>query len=216
MKRITPNRAVLFIVVMTAVAFVVYLPHYRREQQRTQAAVQEQRMAENEAQRAEYMTRYVDVTSVKKPGIQTVALAVASADGKPDRAVEGALARRFQSSTVQILPSFFKPSFISDGLFTSALNGTDDIPQRLELTKSLDELLLARETVEYSTNGPDLENVLTATMRLDITAIPVDGNAAVQTWSFTAAGSGFSQTAAQAMAEERLVKQITEDRKMSL
>ena len=101
-------------------------------------------------------------------------------------------------------------------MFEQTLNGSGDALQKLELVKSIDELLLAKESIEYSTNGPDLENVITATMRLDVAILPIAGNSTGQTWSFTVAGSGFSKAAAQAMAEERLVKQLIEDKKMSL
>lgn len=165
---------------------------------------------------AQFIARYVDTAFTKKAGFQTVAVSVSAGQGKTDRAVENALIRRFQNSTTEILPSFFKPAFIADGLFDRAFNGSDDVSTKLELSKSLNEMLLARETVEYSTNGPDLQNVITATARLDISIVPVTGASPGQTWTFTAAGAGFSQMQAQAMAQERLVKQIIEDKKMLL
>ena len=179
---------------------------------------QEQEAAARKAaeEHAQFLARYVDTAFIKNPGVQTVALSVSAGQGRTDHALESALIRRFQNGTAQLLPAFFKPAFVADGFFDKAFDGSDDVSARLELAKSLDGLLLARETVEYSTNGADLQNVITATARLDVSVVPVSGALSGQTWTFTAAGAGFSQMAAQAMAQDRLVKQITEDKKMSL
>jgi hypothetical protein len=88
------------------------------------------------------------------------------------------------------------------------------LSRKLELTNSLDALLLAHQSVEYSSN-PSLENVLTANMKLKILAASIIGNAKSQTWTFTAVGTGFKQTDARAMAEERLIKQINADTNIS-
>jgi hypothetical protein len=78
----------------------------------------------------------------------------------------------------------------------------------------VDVLFLGREEISYSTDA-SLENILTANIRLEITAITAaDGQN--RSWTFVANGAGFKQTEARLMAEERLIKQITTDSKMSL
>ena len=104
---------------------------------------------------------------------------------------------------------------MSDGLLGKLFSDAPGIIKNLELDQRVVGVLVARETVEYSAN-PSLENVLTANMRLEVLALPANPNATGQTWTFMATGAGFSQTAARAMAEERLLKQITADTKMSL
>jgi hypothetical protein len=116
---------------------------------------------------------------------------------------------------VQILPSFFRPAFISDGLFDQVLSGSQDLFAKLELAKSVDTLVMAKEDVEY-TQSPALENLITATIRLDVHLIHVSGQDDGTTWTFTAHGPGFSKDIARKAAEERLIKQISEDTKMSL
>jgi hypothetical protein len=61
-----------------------------------------------------------------------------------------------------------------------------------------------------------LENVITASMELELTAFPLDASAEPRTWTFRAPGPGFKQGDARAMAEERIIKQIVSDTKMSL
>ena len=227
MNRITSRRVALFIGVMTATAVIVYLPLAGCRQRRAETAAERQRAAEQEAaariaatnaiaEHAQFLARYTDTAFTKKPGTRSVALAVDFGDRKPDRVMTDALVQRFQADTVQLLPTFFKPPFIADGLFGSTFNGSDDLFKKLELAKSVDELLLARASIEYSTNGPDLQNVITATVRLDVADIPVAGNSKGRTWLLTAAGAGFSQMTALAAAEERLVKQVSGNTNMSL
>jgi hypothetical protein len=165
--------------------------------------------------RAQFLARYLNSGLPQKPGSETVAIAVVSEDGKLNRAVTDAIAGRFKKEPVEIISSLFKPEFVSDGLFNDAFTGSGEILNKLELAKSLDALLLARQDVQYSTN-PSLQNVVTATMQLKVTVVPVSGRGAGKTWTFTAYGPGFTKEVARQAAEERLIKQIADDTKMSL
>lgn len=227
MNRITPRRIKLFVGVMTAVAVVVYLPLAGCRQRRAQAAAEQQRAVEQEVavrvaatnavvEHAQFLARYLDTTFTKKPGVRAVALSVSFSDGRPDRIISDYLIGRFKADNNQILPSFFTGSFISDGLFDSAFDGPADISKKLELGSRIDEMLLARAAIEYTTNGTELQNVITATVRLDIATLPTSGNETGGSWFFTAVGTGFNPMAARAAAEDRLTKQIGEDKRMSL
>jgi hypothetical protein len=77
-----------------------------------------------------------------------------------------------------------------DSLFNNVFNGSSDLFNKLELAKSLDAVLLARQNVQYETNN-DLDNVITANMTLEISALPVAGQIQSQSWTFTANGTGF-------------------------
>ncbi|MDR3459421.1 MAG: hypothetical protein P4N60_18495 [Verrucomicrobiae bacterium] len=72
-----------------------------------------------------------------------------------------------------------------------------------------------RETVSYETNA-DLNNVITANMTLEIATLPVTGQNQSQSWTLSANGTGFRRGDARVMAEERILKQIETDTKMSL
>ena len=111
--------------------------------------------------------------------------------------------------------SFFKPELVTGGLFNSAFNGSTDLFNKLELVKSLNALLLARQNVQYETNT-DLNNIITASMSLEIAVLPVVGQIQSQSWMFTANGTGFRRNEARMQAEERIIKQIQTDTKMSL
>ena len=76
-------------------------------------------------------------------------------------------------------------------------------------------LVLVRKTVHY-VNTPSLNNLVSANLQLDVVAMPVAATGQNQTWSFTANGPGFSQEAARKAAEERIIKQITNDNTITL
>ena len=182
--------------------------------ERTAAAAQ-QAAERAAAEHASYLAQYVNASSGKRAGVETVALAVASEDGNVNRAVSAALANHFNSPAVEMLPGYFKPSFVSDQLFAGVFAGSAEVVGKLELAKSLDAALLARQSVQYSQN-PGLDNILTATMQLEVVLLPVSENGQSQAWTFTASGAGFKQAEARAHAEERLLKQIAADTRMSL
>jgi hypothetical protein len=144
-----------------------------------------------------------------------VAVVSISENTKLNRAVTAALASRFKGESVEILSSLFRPEFASDGLFAKAFSDPSEAIKNLELENYLDVLVLARQEVKYSTNRA-LENVITASMTLQITAHHVGGNLDSSSWTFIANGAGFKQADARALAEERLIKQISADTKMSL
>jgi hypothetical protein len=196
------------------------LQEQQREQEQRAAKVAAEQAAELAAQQAaaehaRYLARYTDNSFTRKPGTKTIAVAVATENATWNSDMSGALVSRFKNDPVQLLSSFFKPAFVSDGLFNNAFDNSIALFNKLELSKSLDGLLLARERVRYTTN-PSLENVITASMELDVTTLPIGSQAEKRTWTFTAAGAGFTQENARQQAEERLIKQIANDTKMTL
>ncbi len=167
------------------------------------------------AQKAQYLARYVNASFSRKPAGKTIAIAVADENGTLSRAVTAALEKRFQNEPALILSPFFKPEFVSDGLFKDAFTGSGDVFNKLELANSLNGVVLAQQNVQYAQNAA-LENVITATMQLKVAVMPVSGQSNGKTWTFTAYGPGFTKEVARQAAEERLIKQITTDTNMSL
>jgi hypothetical protein len=190
---------------------------FKQQQQReTENAVAVQKAVQDvAAEHTRYLARYLNTGFARKQGTETVAVAAASEDGKLNRVVTAALVSRFQREPVRILSPFFKPEFVSDGLFNDAFTGSNELFNKLELAKSLDALLLARQDVQYSKNAA-LENVISATMQLKVVVVPVSGQTDGKTWTFTAYGPGFTKEVARQAAEERLIKQIATDTNMSL
>jgi flagellar motor protein MotB len=178
-------------------------------------AADEKARADAAAKHAAELARYLDVRLSKTPGVNSVAVAVATEDNKLDRNIGQALARRFRSNNMEMLPSLFAPEFVSDGLFAKTFDGSRDPLARLDLADYLDGIVLARETVQY-TQDASLDNLISAHLHLDVMSMPVSTRGDSQTWTFTANGAGFKRDDARSMAEERLIKQIAGDTNMSL
>ena len=167
------------------------------------------------AQHANYLARYLNPGFTRTSTGKTVAVVAAAENGALDHAVTAALMSRFQKEPAELVSSFFKPAFVSDGLFQEIVNGSGAPFERLDLAHSLDGAVLAREDVQYAQTAT-LENVTTATMQLKVTVVPVSSPGDGQTWTFTAYGPGFTKEVARQAAEERLIKQIATDTNMTL
>jgi len=186
----------------------------RDTQARTEAAHQKA-IQEAADEHARFLARYLNSGFSRKPGAAAIAIAVASEQGTANYEIATALARRFQTTNVQMLTSFFKPEFVTDRFVTGAFAGETAVFEKLELTNSLQGVLFGRETVAYSTN-PALENTITANMRLEMMALPVGTTRESQSWEFSANGVGFNQHEARKLAEERLIERMAKDTNMVL
>ena len=244
MNRLNLQRVVMFVGVMAAIAILIYKGQTQREKQKQEQAAQqetktaeEQRKTEEEAaakkrqvekeaveqQRqvmnatahAQFVNQYVNTNFTRTPGLPLVAIAVAAENKTMNHAMSVALISRFKGEHAQLVDSFFKPPLVSDDLFNDVFNGSSALFNKLEITNSVDALLLARQTVEYSTNA-ELDNVITANMRVQIVTLPVAGQLESQGWTFTANGTGFRRPEARMQAEERIIKQITDKTDMTL
>jgi hypothetical protein len=179
--------------------------------QSRQKALQSAAAAEHER----FLTKYVNTNITKRAGSQMVAVAVVSEAGTINHAIGATLVKHFQREGVQFTDSFFKPEMATDGLFSTALNGSSDLFTRLELAKSLDAVLLARQQVQYETNS-DLKNIVTAAMQLEVVVLPVAGRMESKSWQFSANGAAFRPADARMQAEERIVKKIETNATMTL
>jgi hypothetical protein len=180
-----------------------------------EAAKQAKAAQEAAAKHAEFVAQYVNPGFSRKAGSETVAIAVVSENGKLNRALADAIASRFKTAPVEFVSSLFKPAFVTNGFFQAVFNGSGDPFDKLDLTKSLNGVVLAQQDVKYAQNAA-LENIISATMQLKVAIMPVSGQGDGKTWTFTAYGPGFTKEVARQAAEERLIKQITTDTNMTL
>lgn len=213
MNRLNPTRAAIFIIVLAAIAVVLYFPIYQHRQRSAQTEQQHQSAFNAAVAHTNYMAHYLNSGFSRQADVKMIALIAASEGGKPDSAIGDALSRHLKADGVKILPSLFKTEFISDGLFNKTFNGSSDICRDLELTNVLDGILMAREAVDYT---PTLDNMTTANMRLEVVVQAITPNAENQSWTFSSTGVGVKRQDARDMAEERIIKQIMNDTNMTL
>jgi hypothetical protein len=187
----------------------------QEQEQQKQEAAAEKAAADAAAEHAKFLARYLNSGFSRTPGSEMLAVVVATGDGKLDKNIGSALANHFKTNSVKVFTSFFKPEFVSDNFFANVFDGSTDVLNKLELANSLDVLVLAQETVDYS-KTPSLDNITTANLQLEVQVVPIAGNVQNQTKKFIANGAGFSQTEAESNAEDRLLKQIANDTNLSL
>lgn len=170
------------------------------------------RIAEDE----KLLEKYFDTAFTKKSGNLAVAFYMAGSGGNQNPAIHDALVQKLSAGNTKLITSFFREAFLTDGLFESAFAGPSAVADKLKLSKYLDGFVLVKETVKIQQNSSELANVLTANIRLDIAVISCGNNIQGRTWTFTANGAGFKTSDAQAQAEERLIKQLSTDSRVSL
>ena len=199
MTNIEPKRAAAFVVVCSVIAFLINSTQHRSYSAQNVVLQQQQLETERKAaaqeaatQHANYLARYLNPCFPRTTGSETLAIVVATDDGKIDHTVSPALANHCQTNNIKIASSVFKPEFVSDGLFATVFDGSTEILNKLELAKSFDALLLASQTVQYS-KYPSLNNVISAHMQLEVQVVPIAGSIRNQTWTFTVNGSGFTE-----------------------
>jgi len=229
MNRIPFGREILFVCFMAFIAIVIYFVKiqwdYRQSERQQQEAERQKQQAEQQAERqqAEAATNaekekylaYVNTNIVRNPGEEMIAVACESESGTMNSTISDALATHFKRDHIKFVSSFFRPTMITDGSFDAVFTGSKEAFKKMELEKSLDGLLLAKQDVQYAKNDA-LDGVITADMHVQIVTLPVTGQIESQSWTLSAKGTGFNNADARMQAEERIIKQITMNTNMAL
>jgi hypothetical protein len=163
--------------------------------------------------REAFLARYINAPTNRQPGTKLFGVVVAMDNRELNRPFATVIAKHIRSEKLTTATSVFTQKFVADGLFAEAFQGSQDILNRLELRKILDALLLARQTIGYSTNS-SLQNVITANIQLEILMLPISEEGESQSWKFIANGVGFKPAEARLMAEERLINELTNETNM--
>lgn len=211
MNRIPFARKIMFVCFMACIAAVIY---FLKIQWDKQQAAQQQVAATATAEKEKFFG-YVNTNIVRKSGEEMIAVVCASETGTMNSAIGDALATRFKRDHVKFVSSFFRPTMITDGSFDAVFTGSKEAFKKMELEKSLDGLLLAKQDVAYSKNDA-LDGVITALMHVQIVTLPVTGQIESQSWTLSAKGTGFNNADARMQAEERIINQINASTNMVL
>ncbi len=166
-------------------------------------------------ERAQLRAKYINSEIDRLPNVTLVALLVATDNRRIDKSLTRALSSHFHTEDIQITDSFFNPEFVADGLFNDLFSDSRNVINKLELERSIDGLILGRESVSYTTNT-SLENVISAETTLDVMVRGMKAGSQSESWTFRATGAGFTPNAAKAMACERIFKKLNVETNMSL
>ena len=120
------------------------------------AAIQKGKIAEAQAaaQKAAdelkaYRTRYLGDHNAR----YSIAVMVADENGMPNESLAQSICTILDTNGLTTTASLFTPDFIADGLFGQMLSGSKEAFDKLELTNTVQAVMLARQSVEYSTNS---------------------------------------------------------------
>jgi hypothetical protein len=117
------------------------------------------------------------------------------------------VAESLQNGDAQITTSFFRPAFVTDGLFEKAFTGQADELQRLPIKDGVQTISFGRQSVSYTKN-PDL-GVITANMALEMNVVRTDGFQSLYGQTIKSIGAGLSEEEARSNAEAKIVAQLT-------
>jgi hypothetical protein len=177
------------------------------------AAIQKDKIEEAQAalQRAAdelkaYRIRYLGDHNAR----YSIAVMVADENGKPNESLAQSICTILDTNGLTTTASLFTPDFIADGLFGQMLSGSKEAFDKLQLTNTVQAVMLARQSVEYSTNAA--LGAITATMTFDAGAFSTSGFQMIFANSVKVAGPGLTCLEARNMAEERVLKQLQDGR----
>ena len=152
---------------------------------------------------AQFLVQHVNTDFVRPVGKRAVAVVAAREDKTFSGIVNAALASRFKSDTCEMVQSFFKLPYVTDGLLEQSFESSNNLFARLELAKHLDGVLLAREKVRYADG-----DLVVASIDLEIVLQPLGAQLHLQSWTLSANGAGFNRSQALQVAEEHIAKDI--------
>jgi hypothetical protein len=181
-----------------------------------EAETSSNKMIENTAaEHVHFLARYINSGFTRNPGLASIAVAIENEQGPVNQKIAIALTQRLKTDGIQLFNSFFKPEFVADKFVARLLSGETGIIEQLELTNSLDAVLIGRQTVAYSTNA-ELGNTITANLNLELTTLPVGMTRESQSWHYSSNGIGVRPQEARQLAEDRIIEQIGKDTNMVL
>ena len=215
MNRTNQYRAFGLIGAMVIVTILIFVWQTHHDQQKASAIAEQQHGIDAAAEHVQFVSQYVNKNIARTANVPLIAVAVADEKKSMNHALSIVLINRFKGGHAEFVDSFFKPPLISDGLFDDVFNGSTALFTKLEITNSVDGLLLGRQGVQYSTNTA-LDGVIMANMTFEVVNLTVAGRFQSQEWTFTSAGTGFRPEEARMQAEQRIIKQISDKSDMSL
>ncbi len=150
-----------------------------------------------------YKARYLGNPNTR----YSMAILVANETGQPNAPLGHAFGTLLTTNGLTTTASLLTPEFIADGLFDKTIGGSKESFDKLELTNLVQAVLLAHQSVQYSTNSA-LNGLITATMAVDVNTFSIGAFRLLFADNIRSVGAGFNLLEARTMAEERVLKQF--------
>lgn len=164
--------------------------------------------ASNEIAQAEALAQSYQKHYISQSSRFTTAVLIVDELNRQNMQLSFAASELLSGSGLPSTPGFFTPAFIEDGLFAKTFSGQSDALIGLPFTNITRSVVLGQQRVSYSTNS-QLENLITANMTIDVSAISSSSLRSIFSTSVNASGAGLTLQGARQMAQERCYSQLT-------
>ena len=142
-----------------------------------------------------------------KPASKDWAALIVDDGGKANRTLSSQIADLLRGQGKRVgSPPLFSGAFVSNGDFNRLFEGSPDDAARLEAQASFRYAILGRRSVSFTQQGGELENVLTATVTLELRVVEGKTGAIVNSATFEQNGAGFSKSKAEQAANDRVLR----------
>lgn len=154
-----------------------------------------------------YLNRYVNLSVVNKEDTKEIAIMIIEEGLKERLDIAQSISSYLKSQGLNPLLSLFRSPFISEGLFDEIFSGDTRKVKDLQIINHADYILLGRKLTNFRT-APELENLISAELNLELKIISADTGVIVRSQRFTAIGAGFSNSTAEEKALETIGSKI--------
>jgi|TARA_Y100000031_G_C8231255_1_gene391005 hypothetical protein len=164
------------------------------------------RLTEEKAaqERVAFLNRYLSSRSfTNRPESSEVAVIIIDTEKQANHDTSQKIADSLKAKGINTTSTLFSDQFIFDGLFEKIFNGNSSEIKKLELSKYSDKIVLGKSTVTFTEN-PEIQTI-TARLTINFCIISSKTGSIKNRFSLSEVGPGFSKTAAQDMAIERIV-----------
>lgn len=143
-----------------------------------------------------------------KPASKDWAVLIVDDSGKANRTLSSQIGDLLRKQGKRLSsPSLFSGAFVSNGDFDRLFDGSSDDAARLEAQAFFKYAVLGRRSVSFTQQDASLENVLTATVTLELHVVEGASGAVVNSATFEQNGAGFSKSKAEQAANERILQE---------
>ncbi len=142
-----------------------------------------------------------------KPASKDWAALIVDDGGKVNRTLSSQIADLLRRQGKRVgSPPLFSGAFVSNGDFDRLFEGSPDDAARLEAQAFFMYAILGRRSVSFAQQGASLENVLTATVTLELHVVEGKTGAIINSATFEQNGAGFSKSKAEQAANDRVLQ----------
>lgn len=169
--------------------------------------IEERREAQKQE---EFLNRHLLSRSfINKSETQEVAVLIIDKDNKIIQNVSQEIASRLKGKGFNVTASLFTGQFVSDGIFENIFNGDAGAINKLKLANHCDHIILGKSSVNFIKN-PDMQDMITAKASIRFHLISSKTGAIEDSFTISEVGAGFSESTAEDLAIERILKKFGE------